>query len=272
MGVYCGGSVAHACTDIANILGCSPILFVGQDFAHTYHKHHADSACFDYDNTIDYREHMYVKDVFGKQVGTTITLDQYRRRLEYYIDKLKMQKRTKFINCSYGADIKGAPHKEISEILKQHKFNKQKVNCIPKKDIMMDCNATIDSIINFIEESIVKADQGIELCKIIMVENQTKSLVEIEEEDIDLQRILYMLQIVNEFENASNSKYLGGYFTQFVYEMKQDVLNMYAKNYEKLTSDLQYQVGTLDLYFVEMKKMLEEVKCLVLETVSEFYE
>ncbi|WP_077611672.1 motility associated factor glycosyltransferase family protein [Clostridium sp. Marseille-P2415] len=270
-GVYCGGSVAHACIDIANMLGCSPIIFAGQDLAHTFNKHHADSAVFDYDKTLHYRSQISVKDVYGKQIGTTVTLDHYRRKLEHYINQYKEQKRIRFINCSYGADIKGAPHKEFSKVFEQERFDKRKKSCIPIQDIAVNSRETVGSILRFIDEYLIKAGHGLELCEIIISENQTKSLIEADEEDMDLQRILYILQIVNDFENAADSKYLGGYFSEFLYEMKEKTFFMYAKDYERLTSDLQHQAGAFKVYFEKMKEMLEEVKKTALETVTEFY-
>jgi len=93
-----------------------------------------------------------------------------------------------------------------------------------------------------------------------------------EETDIDLQRILYILKIVSDFENAADTGYLGGYFSEFVYEMKERTFNMCAMDYEKLTSDLQHQARAFKIYFEKMKEMLEEVKETILETVTEFYE
>jgi hypothetical protein len=271
-GVYCGGSVAHACIDIANMMGCSPIIFLGQDLAYTYNKHHADSAVFDYDKSLLYGATTIVKDVYGNPVGTTITLDHYRRRLEHYIAIYKDQKRIRFINCSYGADIKGAPHKELSEVFKEETSGRQKKNCLPNQEIQIDSRNTIDSLLCFIEEYRIKASQGLELCEIICSENQTKCLLNMEETDIDLQRILYILKIVSDFENAADTGYLGGYFSEFVYEMKERTFNMSAMDYEKLTSDLQHQARAFKIYFVKMKEMLEEVKETILETVTEFYE
>ncbi len=271
-GVYCGGSVAHACIDIANMMGCSPIILLGQDLAYTYNKHHADSAVFDYDKSIPYGATTIVKDVYGNPVGTTITLDHYRRRLEHYIAIYKDQKRIRFINCSYGADIKGAPHKELSEVFKEETSGRQKKNCLPNQEIQIDSRKTIDSLLCFIEEYRIKASQGLELCEIICSENQTKCLLNMEETDIDLQRILYILKIVSDFENAADTGYLGGYFSEFVYEMKERTFNMSAMDYEKLTSDLQHQARAFKIYFEKMKEMLEEVKETILETVTEFYE
>ncbi len=270
--VYCGGSVAHACIDIANMMGCSPIILLGQDLAYTYNKHHADSAVFDYDKSIPYGATTIVKDVYGNPVGTTITLDHYRRRLEHYITIYKDQKRIRFINCSYGADIKGAPHKELSEVFKEETSGRKKKNCIPNQEIQIDSRKTIDTLLCFIEEYRIMAGQGLELCEIICSENQTKSLLDMEETDIDLQRILYILKIVNDFENAADTRYLGGYFSEFVYEMKERTFDMSAADYEKLTSDLQHQARAFKIYFEKMKVMLEEVKETILETVTEFYE
>ncbi|MDR2023418.1 MAG: DUF115 domain-containing protein [Hungatella sp.] len=270
-GVYCGGSVAHACIDIANMMGCSPIVFLGQDLAHTYNKHHADSAVFDYDKGLPYGATAIVKDVYGKPVGTTITLDHYRRRLEHYISIYKDQKRIRFINCSYGVEIKGAPHKELSEVFKEETAGRPKNSCIPKRDIHMDSRKTIDSLLSFIDEYRGKASQGLELCEIIISENQTKSLLKVEETDIDLQRILYILKIVNEFENAGNTRYFGGYLSEFIFDMKENTFDMSAMDYEMLTSDLQHQARAFQIYFKKMKEMLKEVKETILETVTEFY-
>ncbi|SEU07137.1 Protein of unknown function DUF115 [Lacrimispora sphenoides] len=271
-GVYCGGSVAHACIDIANMMGCSPIIFLGQDLAYTYNKHHADSAVFDYDKSLLYGATTIVKDVYGNPVGTTVTLDHYRRRLEHYIAIYKDQKRIRFINCSYGSDIKGAPHKELSEVFKEEISGRPKKNCLPNQEIQIDSRKTLDSLLCFIEEYRIKASQGLELCEIICSENQTKCLLNMEETDIDLQRILYILKIVSDFENAADTGYLGGYFSEFVYEMKERTFNMSAMDYEKLTSDLQHQARAFKIYFEKMKEMLEEVKETILETVTEFYE
>ena len=270
-GVYCGGSVAHACIDIATLMGCSPIIFLGQDFAHTYNRHHAESAVFDYDKSLSYGATTVVKDVYGKSVGTTVTLNHYRKRLEHYITIYKDQERIRFINCSYGAEIKGAPHKELSEVFKEKTAGRPKKKFIPSREIHMDSKKTIDSLLHFLKEYRIKASQCLELCEIIRSENQAKSLLEAEETDIDLQRILYILKVVNDFENDTNAKYLGGYFNEFVFEMKEKTFHMPAKDYERLTSDLQHQAKAFQIYFERMKEMLEEVNEIILDTVTEFY-
>ncbi|MGC6175018.1 motility associated factor glycosyltransferase family protein [Lacrimispora sp. 38-1] len=269
--VYCGGSVSHACIDIANMLGCSPILLAGQDFAHTNNKHHADSALFPYDSSVRYDTQILIKDIHGNPTATSITLDSFRRNLEYYISRYKDRPRVRFINCSYGAEINGAPHRELSEILEKGSYAGQKKACLPDHELRLNPEETIGAILEFLNEYLIRTSEGLELCKIIISENNTKSLVEVEEDDIDLQRILYILQIVNNFENHPMSRYLGGYVTEFLYEMKERNDQMYAKDYDKLTSDLQYQAAFFMEYLERLYKILAEVRDTVRSTVSEFY-
>ncbi|RFZ76750.1 DUF115 domain-containing protein [Lacrimispora amygdalina] len=269
--VYCGGSVSHACIDIANMLGCSPILLAGQDLAHTNNKHHADSALFPYDSSIKYDTQILIKDIHGKPTATSITLDSFRRNLEYYISRYKDRSRVRFINCSYGAEIKGAPHQELNELLENGSYAGKKNACLPVHELRLNPEETIGTIIEFLNEYLLRTSEGLELCQIIISENKTKSLVEVEEDDIDLQRILYILQIVNNFENHPLSRYLGGYITEFLYEMKERNEQMSAKDYDKLTSDLQYQAAFFMEYFERLYKILTEVRDTIRSTVSEFY-
>lgn len=269
--VYCGGSVSHACIDIANMLGCSPILLAGQDLAHTNNKHHADSALFPYDSSVKYDTQILIKDIHGKPTATSITLDSFRRNLEYYISRYNDRSRVRFINCSYGAEIKGAPHQELNELLESGSYAGKKNACLPVHELRLNPEETIGTIIEFLNEYLLRTNEGLELCQIIISENKIKSLVEVEEDDIDLQRILYILQIVNNFENHPLSRYLGGYVTEFLYEMKERNDQMSAKDYEKLTSDLQYQAAFFMEYFERLYKILTEVRDTIRSTVSEFY-
>jgi hypothetical protein len=254
------------------MLGCSPILLVGQDFAHTNNKHHADSALFPYDSSVRYNTQIFIKDIHGNLTGTTVTLDSFRRNLEHYISRYKDQPRVRFINCSYGAEIKGAPHKELSDILEKASFTGRKTACLPNHELRLNADETIDTILEFINDYLTWTSQGLELCQIIISENNTKSLVDADEDDIDLQRILYILQIVNNFENHPYSQYLGGYVTEFLYEMKERNDKMTARDYDKQTSDLQYQAAFFKEYLERLNKILAEVRDTIDSTVSEFYQ
>ncbi len=273
-GVYSGGSVAHTCIDIANMMGCSPIIMLGQDLAFTTNKHHADCASFAYDKTLKYQPQLCVKDIYGKPVNTTMSLLNYKKTLEHYIEVYRDSKRVSFINCSYGAQIKGAPHQSLQEILMTNRLmrHQERKKCIPDRCISISEEEVVKDILDFVDEFHEKAEQGMELCETLIQENHKKSLLEMEEEDMDLQRMLFVLNIVDEFENHPDSHYLGGYFTLFISRMKEKVFCMSALEYENLTADLQYQVRSFRTYFRDMRGMLEEVKKMVLDTVQDFYE
>jgi hypothetical protein len=270
-GTYVGGSVAHSCVDIANIMGCSPIILVGQDLAFTYDKHHSDSAIFDFDKKNSYEASLIVKDIFGEEIRTTVTLNHFRIKMQEYISFCSKVNNVEFINASYGAEIEGAPHKELSDIFKIYKVNNRKKNCVVDKSIEIDAEAVVHDILDYVEEYISKANKGEELCKDLLLNESDKSLIDIDEDDEELQKFLYVMEIVNNFESSSKRFYLGGYFNKFLFDIKEEVFSISAKDFESLTSNLRYQSNCFLAYFKKMKNFLEEVKSLLLETISEVY-
>lgn len=270
-GIYCGGSVSHSCIDIANMMGCSPIILVGQDLAYTNQKHHAESASFTFDKELAQVLKLKVKDVFGNDILTSPTLDHFRRRLEEYIDLYQETKRVEFINCSYGAKIKGASFKPLNEILEKDTLLTKKNSRKQEKNVPIDKEQILEDIYELIDYYLIKVDQGIELSSEIIAQKKKKSLIEVDEDDIDLQKVLYMLSIINEFENSLKARYLGGYLTEFLYDMKKDTFYMSARDYEELTSDLQHQAHAFNIYFEKLKEMLHITKDLITKTVLEFY-
>ena len=270
-GVYSGGSVAHTCVDIANIMGCSPIILVGQDLAFTYDKHHSDSAIFDSDKKNNYNANLSVENVFGEKIRTNATLNQFRIKMQEYINFHSKVNNVEFINASYGADIKGAPHKELADVFKIYKVNNRKKTCIVDKSIEIDAEAVSSDVLDYIEEYIAKANKGEELCKELLLDKTDKSLIDIDEDDEDLEKFLYIMEIVDNFESSPKSLYFGAYLNKFVFDTKQEIFNISAKDFESLTSNLKYQSKCFLAYFEKMRNFLEEVKSLILETLEEFY-
>ena len=268
-GVYLGGSVAHSCIDIAYTLGCSPILLAGQDLAYTEGKHHAGSATYMHDETCDHTCSMMVKDVFGEAVSTTVTLNLFRENLERYIEVRKLHSKVEFINCAYGAAIEGAPHKTIEKVLGKLPCKIAKAPYVPYRDIAINPETIIKNIFLYIDKNIEAAEDGITICTEILEEQTNKSLMAVESEDIDLQKMLYVLQLVENFETDCQSGYLGGYFNRFMYDVKEKVFNKLAIEYQDFTSDLRHQAKSFKIYFEDMKKMLETVKSLAIERVTE---
>ena len=271
-GLSQGGSVAHTCLAMANILGCNPIILVGQDLAYTYDKHHSEKATFNIvDNIItESWANQFVDDVFGNKVKTTTTLQVFKNSMEYHIKQYKTSRDVEFINASYGADIKGAPHKELCDIFEENIFNNKKQSLKPDKCIDLKPDKVIKTIINFVDTFIEKSVQGMEQCTILADIKEEKSLVDINPEDIDFQRFLFILDIVQTFESSLESFYLGGYFNKFLYTIKRESFLMLAKDYDKLTSNMKYQGKTFLNYFKRMNEMLLEAKKIIEDEVSKF--
>lgn len=269
-GLSQGGSVAHTCLAMATLLGCNPIILVGQDLAYTYNKHHSDKATFDsVDNVINTNfTNEIVDDVFGKKVRTTTTLKVFKNSMEYHIKQYRNLKNIEFINASYGADIEGAPHEELNDIFKEDIFKNNKKKLKPDKCININPEKIVNSIIDFIDNYIEKAEICIEICTTLSNINENKSLVDIDEEDKDFQDFIFILDVVQNFESSLESFYLGGYFKKFLYSIKRESFIMSAKDYDKLTSNMKYQSKAFLNYFIKMKDMLIEAKKIIDDEVS----
>lgn len=102
-----GGSVAHNALGMAIKLGCDPIMFVGQDFAYTDNKVHAEIALGEEQNkkVAENGQYIRVKGVCETTVITTEILNFYKETMEKMIAHYGGRK---YINCTEGgADIIG---------------------------------------------------------------------------------------------------------------------------------------------------------------------
>jgi hypothetical protein len=263
---YIGGSVAHTCIDVARIMGCNPIILVGQDCALTDKKHHSYNAIFDVDKNPNPLELTLDKDIYGNEITTTMTLKFFKSKIEEYITNIKKNEDIEFINASYGAKILGAPHKELDEIINSVEFKEDINNLEPDKNINIDFKEITDSIFSYINEFIDKSEECICICNKFLSENISGSLIDMDKDDENFKKFIYVLQVVDEFEYNTGSYYLGGYFTKFLFEIRQKYFEMPAEDYSKLTSDFKYQSTTFLHYFEELKTVLEEVKdlCLII--------
>jgi len=263
-GTYAGGSVAHTCIDTAAIMGCNPIILVGQDCAFTYDKHHSDNATFDIDKDPDPAGLILVKDVYGNEIKTTVTLELFKSKIEEYINLINQYKEVEFINASYGADIVGAQHKELEKIIKSMNFNEDAKKLTPDKCISIDCNKIIKQILQHINTFIDESNKCINICKELLTIQTPESLMDMKEDDGNLQQFLYVFSVLQEFESNKTSYYLGSYLVKFLFDVRQKYFEMPARDYYKLTSNFKYQSNALLNYFRDLKIVLEEVKDLFL--------
>lgn len=128
-----GGSVAHVCMGLAYYLGCNPIVFIGQDLAYTGDKFHAQSAkvmenpgdvaVTEYEKNKEHWENIsgqniYVKDINGDLVRTSVILNSYREEFEELIEE---REEVTFINSTEGgAYIQGTEVVSLKESIENY--------------------------------------------------------------------------------------------------------------------------------------------------------
>lgn len=156
-----GGSVAHVMTILAAYMGCSPIVFIGQDLAYTGETGHADCAGNRWEKMTfdDYKKNndIYVDDIEGNKVRTSLVLNGYRLALEEIIEAFPDNK---FINATEGgANIRGAKNKPLSEVLSE--LSKEE---IPHMEDFLRHEHRKEEIIKKLEETLVIFKECINLC------------------------------------------------------------------------------------------------------------
>ena len=113
-----GGSVAHSMTLLALYMGCNPIIFIGQDLAYTDDKVHAECAenTWGKNELENYKKNddLYVKDINGNVVRTSIELNGFKVALENIIREFSQ---IQFINATEGGvNITGTKNINLENI------------------------------------------------------------------------------------------------------------------------------------------------------------
>lgn len=157
-----GGSIAHSLTVLATYMGCNPIVFIGQDFAYTGDKGHDLIAGNKWKelNFDEYKRNddIYVEDVNGNLVRTSLLLNDYKKSMEEIIASWP---EIDFINATEGgANIKGAKNEKLSEVLK--KFDLQEITKL--NEYLEEDNKT-DLLIKKLEISLDNFNKYIILCE-----------------------------------------------------------------------------------------------------------
>lgn len=156
--LYGGGSIAHTLTNLALYIGCNPIIFIGQDFAYTEEHGHA-SFC-SYKTFDEYKDasDIYVKDIHGEKIRTSVLLNEYRLRLEEII---KENHDIKFINATEGgANIEGTENRRLEDVLNELK----KEEIIPIKNFLKFSDKTQD-IVKELQYNLDLTKKYIKLCQ-----------------------------------------------------------------------------------------------------------
>lgn len=157
--LFQGGSVAHACTSFAKLLGCDPIVFIGQDLAYTDNKLHSENSVANNESNRVADTEIYVKGVIEEKVLTNYDLNIFRERLEIMI---KLNKETTYINCTEGgAHIEGTVVKKLEELIEEYDKTIDKTS-IGKYDKI---NISKEKVKNNLNLTYSEIDNLIDLCK-----------------------------------------------------------------------------------------------------------
>ncbi|WP_238916574.1 6-hydroxymethylpterin diphosphokinase MptE-like protein [Clostridium sp. YIM B02555] len=157
-----GGSIAHSLTALALYMGCNPIVFIGQDLAYTGDRGHDVSAGNKWSElTFDeYKrsDDIYIEDIEGKPVRTSLLLNDYKKSMEEIISKWP---EVEFINATEGgANIKGTKIEKLSEVLKG--FPKEEITSLNE---YLDDEDKTEVLIKKLEMSLKNFEKYIKLCE-----------------------------------------------------------------------------------------------------------
>lgn len=120
-----GHNVVNFCVEVANALGCNPIIFVGMDLAFTEMEQYAkgvledaaikQSTILDVDNEED--KAFLKPDIFGKP---TYTLWKWVAESDWIADFAETHPLIKMINCTEGGiGFRDIPNKPLAEVAKE---------------------------------------------------------------------------------------------------------------------------------------------------------
>ena len=249
-----GGSVAHVATDIAYLLGCNPIIFVGQDFGYKNYNSHAQIAKHEIDNPIDIEECIIIKDVYGNEMYTSEILNFYKTNLENFIKEYKDEnKDINFYNSSYGANIEGATHKNIDDILKMN-FTIDKVNITEIGDkLSIDSNLIINNLSEYMEETLNNIKLSKQICNDIIENPSNENIIKFNK----------VLNTIDKFVKDERSIYIGDYVDTFLAYIKEKLFKMKAKDYNVLSGDIIYQSNIFREYMNELELYINEIKNII---------
>lgn len=126
-----GNSVAAAALDIAIRLGCSPIIFVGQDLAYTDSKTHAASVGSR--NIKGDKNLRPVEDIHGNTVYTSMDLFSILRWIQ---NRISRERDKTFIDATEGgARIKGTKIMTLEDVIDKELQNSKSINLKFSKEV-----------------------------------------------------------------------------------------------------------------------------------------
>ncbi|MFL0269666.1 motility associated factor glycosyltransferase family protein [Candidatus Clostridium radicumherbarum] len=262
--LWAGGSVAHTCTALARYMGCNPIIFIGQDFAYTNDKYHADSASDVNNNITDSNDIIFVDDINGEKVRTSKLLDTYRKNMEQFI---RLSPNTLFINSTEGgANIIGTKVEPlrcaIDEYAQEGNLSKSivdlmnKTNSINKIDVLNKVKQILDDL-EVLEEKCVSAiDYSNEFLKYYEKENE-KSIKPLIDNINDINSLIYNIEFIENILKPTIYKILmNPEYIEKMNEAKKETEYRLAKQVKELYEGI---IKAIDMSIPYIKECITEL-------------
>lgn len=251
-----GGSIVHVATDVAFLMECNPIIFLGQDFAYTYEKDHALIAKNELDENINIKNSILTKDVYGNDIYTSELLNLYKKNLENLINIYKLSnKDTKFINCSYGASIKNTTHENLDKVLNTDYNNTDKIDFYKEFEFYnIDYDKFKESLLQYIDNTLYNAEKSIKICEELLINPNFNNI----------NNFKFVIETIDNFIKDKNSVYFQGYISTFLIYIKEKLFKMKACDYYRLSGDLNYQCNIFKNYMQELEILLKELKNIII--------
>ncbi|WP_127836712.1 motility associated factor glycosyltransferase family protein [Clostridium prolinivorans] len=265
--LFQGGSVAHTCTSFAKLLGCDPIIFIGQDLAYTNNKLHADNAVIEGENNDIKDTGIYIKGVVEEKVLTNHDLNMFRERLETMI---RIYSDTTFINCTEGgAHIEGTEIKTLKETIDE--FNTSIDKNLIKKDnrINLDINKLLGKLKNIYNE----IDNMISLCnESIKINSQLKYLY-VDGRNKYNKALKRLDEIDSYFKNNKEVMYIFESLVEVInYELSQEFEDKEISKCESETDKIIIISEKGKWLYNKFKEMFEFSKPIIVQTIEKMEE
>lgn len=120
LNLIAGGTVSHVAITFASIMGCNPIILIGQDLAYTDNKVYSDSANSDICTTNKHGNIIHVKDINGNNITTSREFNSFRIEIEENI--IKSFPHITYIDATEGGvKIEGTKIMTLEDVIEKYK-------------------------------------------------------------------------------------------------------------------------------------------------------
>ncbi|WP_195509800.1 motility associated factor glycosyltransferase family protein [Clostridium tyrobutyricum] len=263
--LYTGGSVAHISMDFARYIGCTSIIFIGQDLAYTDNKVHADTAEIAEDNKkIDDKSLIQVDGINGGKVYTIRSLGRFIDAFEEYINYVGDS--IKFINATEGgAFIKGTEVSTLKDAISKYAVKSGVKNIMDNlfKEKPQRDPTKIYEYLKFILRGLIDLKNRIEIvkdnvisamvtCKLSDMKYVYKKISKLNEEIEDNEFLDFIDLLISDVMNKSSVYFRYDESKNETQNLK-NMLNAFEKLYRDIIDTIDYVVPKIEIAIHEYK-------------------